>query len=48
MAPGANITAMGRPAAEQLFRRIDGDHSPSVHVVVATSLITRGSGEIVP
>ena len=41
-------SAMGRTAAEQLFRRIDGDHSPSVHVVVPTRLITRGSGEIVP
>jgi len=41
-------SAMGRTAAEQLFRRIDGDHSPSVHVIVPTRLISRGSGEIVP
>lgn len=41
-------SAMGRRAAQQLFKRIDGDHSPSVHLVVPTRLITRGSGEIRP
>ena len=40
--------AMGRAAAELLFRRIDGDRSPSVHEVIPTRLITRGSGEIPP
>ena len=40
--------AMGRVAAELLFRRIDGDRSPSVHDVIPTRLITRGSGEIRP
>ncbi|HVH66091.1 MAG TPA: substrate-binding domain-containing protein, partial [Candidatus Acidoferrum sp.] len=40
--------AMGRKAAEQVFRRIDGDHSPSVHLIVPTRLIVRGSGEIRP
>ena len=49
--PGITVVAqdpstMGRNAAEQLFRRIDGDQSPSVHLVVPTRLITRGSGEI--
>jgi LacI family transcriptional regulator len=49
--PGITVIAqdpstMGRKAAEQLFRRIDGDQSPSVHLVVPTRLITRGSGEI--
>ena len=49
--PGITVIAqdpstMGRTAAEQLFRRIDGDQSPSVHLVVPTRLITRGSGEI--
>jgi LacI family transcriptional regulator len=39
-------SAMGRTAAEQLFRRIDGDASPSIHAVIQTQLITRGSGEI--
>jgi LacI family transcriptional regulator, galactose operon repressor len=51
--PGISViaqdpSAMGRQAAEQLFRRIDGDHSPSVHLVVPTRLIARGSGEIPP
>jgi LacI family transcriptional regulator len=40
--------AMGRAAAELLFRRIDGDRSPSVHEVIPTRLVTRGSGEIPP
>jgi len=49
--PGITVIAqdpstMGRKAAEQLFRRIDGDQSPSAHLVVPTRLITRGSGEI--
>jgi len=49
--PGITVIAqdpstMGRKAAEQLFRRIDGDQSPSVHLVVPTRLIARGSGEI--
>jgi LacI family transcriptional regulator len=38
--------AIGRTAAELLFRRLDGDRSPSVHHVIPTRLITRGSGEI--
>ncbi len=40
--------AMGRAAAELLFRRMDGDRSPSVHQVIPTRLIARGSGEIRP
>lgn len=40
--------ALGRAAAELLFRRIDGDRSPFVHEVIPTRLITRGSGEIRP
>jgi LacI family transcriptional regulator len=40
--------AMGRAAAERLFRRLDGDVSPAVHVVVPVTLIARGSGEIPP
>jgi len=40
--------AIGRAAAELLFRRMDGDRSPSVHQVIPTRLITRGSGEIRP
>jgi LacI family transcriptional regulator len=40
--------ALGRSAAERLFRRLDGDASPSVHVVLPVQLIGRGSGEIPP
>lgn len=51
--PGVTVmaqdpAAMGRAAAELLFRRMDGDRSPSVHQVIPTRLITRGSGEIRP
>jgi LacI family transcriptional regulator len=40
--------AIGRTAAEMLFRRLDGDRSPSEHRVVLTRMISRGSGEIAP
>lgn len=40
--------AIGRSAAELLFRRLDGDRSPSVHSVVPVTLIARGSGELGP
>jgi LacI family transcriptional regulator len=40
--------ALGRSAAELLFRRLDGDTSPSVQQVVPVTLIARGSGEIRP
>jgi LacI family transcriptional regulator len=40
--------AMGTAAAELLFRRLDGDRSPTVHHVIPTRLIARGSGEIGP
>ena len=40
--------AMGRLAAELVFRRLDGDRSPSEHHVVPTTMIARGSGEIRP
>jgi LacI family transcriptional regulator len=40
--------AIGRAAAELLFRRMEGDTSPAVHQVVPVRLITRGSGEIEP
>lgn len=51
--PGITVIAqdpatMGRTAAEILFRRLDGDRSPSVHEVIPTQLIPRGSGEIRP
>ena len=38
--------ALGRTAAELLFRRLDGDHSPSAHHVIPSRLIPRGSGEV--
>lgn len=40
--------AIGRTAADLLFRRLDGDRSASEHPVVLTRMITRGSGEIRP
>jgi LacI family transcriptional regulator len=43
-----DAAAIGRTAAEVLFRRLDGDRSPSEHHVVLTRMITRGSGEIPP
>jgi LacI family transcriptional regulator len=39
---------LGRSAADLLFRRLDGDTSPTVHHVVPVTLIARGSGEITP
>jgi LacI family transcriptional regulator len=51
--PGITVIAqdpalIGRTAADVLFRRIDGDRSPSEHLIVPTRMITRGSGEIRP
>jgi LacI family transcriptional regulator len=40
--------AIGRAAALALFRRLDGDRSPSQHQIVLTRMIMRGSGEIAP
>jgi LacI family transcriptional regulator len=38
--------AIGRSAAELLFSRLDGFEGPSRRVVLPTTLIARGSGEI--
>jgi LacI family transcriptional regulator, galactose operon repressor len=51
--PGVTVVAqdpaeIGRLAAEILFRRLDGDRSPSRTHVIPTQLIIRGSGEIAP
>jgi LacI family transcriptional regulator len=51
--PGLTVIAqdakgVGRAAAEQLFARLDGDGGPTRTVVVPTTLIARGSGEIPP
>jgi LacI family transcriptional regulator len=40
--------AIGGAAADQLFRRLDGDIAPAVHRVIPVRLIARGSGEIPP
>jgi LacI family transcriptional regulator len=40
--------ALGRAAAQLLFRRLDGDDGEPVHRVIPVSLIARGSGEIAP
>jgi LacI family transcriptional regulator len=40
--------AIGHAAADQLFRRLDGDTAPAVHRVIPVALIARGSGEIAP
>lgn len=37
---------LGRRAAELLFSRLDGDAGPAQHLVLPTTLIARGSGEI--
>jgi LacI family transcriptional regulator len=41
-----DVEAIGTLAAQTLFRRIDGDHSPTTTTIVPTRLIVRGSGEI--
>jgi LacI family transcriptional regulator, galactose operon repressor len=51
--PGLTVVAqdahqLGRLTAERLFARLDGDAGPSVRVVVPTTLIERGSGELAP
>jgi LacI family transcriptional regulator, galactose operon repressor len=51
--PGLTVVAqdaggLGRAAAEALFARLDGDGGPSRRVVLPTTLIPRGSGEIAP
>jgi LacI family transcriptional regulator len=40
--------AVGRAAAELLFARLDGEGSPSRQVILPTTLVARGSGEIRP
>ena len=51
--PGVSVVAqdpqaLGRTAAELLFRRLDGDDTAAVHHVLPVSLIARGSGELPP
>jgi LacI family transcriptional regulator len=49
--PGVTVmaqdpAAVGRLAAQRLFERMDGDHSPPYLRVVPTRLVVRGSGEL--
>lgn len=51
--PGITVLAqdpyqIGRLAAEQAFRRLDGDMTPPETAVIPSILIPRGSGEILP
>ncbi len=43
-----DVASIGETAAALLFHRIDGDTSPPRHVVLGTTLVPRGSGEIPP
>jgi LacI family transcriptional regulator len=43
-----DAAALGRTAAERLFARLDGDAGPSQTVLLETTLVARGSGEIAP
>ena len=43
-----NPQAIGRAAADLLFRRLDGETAPAVHQTIPVTLIARGSGEIRP
>jgi LacI family transcriptional regulator len=51
--PGLTVVAqdaheLGRLTAELLFARLDGENGPTHRVEVPTTLIERGSGELVP
>ncbi|TXS08203.1 LacI family transcriptional regulator, partial [Streptomyces sp. ms191] len=43
-----DAAALGRTAAERLFRRLDGVEEAPAQVVLRTTLIARGSGEVPP
>ncbi|MEU3074969.1 LacI family DNA-binding transcriptional regulator [Streptomyces laurentii] len=43
-----DAAALGRTAAQRLFRRLDGTAEAPETTVLGTTLITRGSGEIAP
>ena len=49
--PGVTVIAqdtnrIGREAAEQIFRRLDGDTGPTRRAVLPVTLVPRGSGEL--
>lgn len=53
LVPGITVVAqdpaaVGRTAAELMFRRLDGDTSPAQRIELTTTLIPRGSGEVLP
>jgi LacI family transcriptional regulator len=41
-----DVNDIGVQAARLLFARIDGNDSPPQRIIIATQLITRGSGEL--
>ena len=41
-----DVAGLGTAAAEILFRRIDGDTGPSERMILPTTLVPKGSGEI--
>ncbi|MFF4170548.1 LacI family DNA-binding transcriptional regulator [Streptomyces sp. NPDC001744] len=43
-----DAAALGRTAAERLFRRLDGAEGPPERVVLGTTLLARGTGEVPP
>ena len=43
-----DAAALGRTAAERLFRRLDGADEPTARIELTPTLIPRGSGEIPP
>jgi LacI family transcriptional regulator, galactose operon repressor len=43
-----DAAALGRAAAQMLFSRLEGDTTPSQRVMLNTTLIPRGSGEVRP
>ena len=43
-----DVEEMGRRAAQLLFARIQGNDGPAEGIMLPTTLIRRGSGEIPP
>lgn len=43
---GHDVATLGRIAAERVFARIEGENGPPLTVVLPTTLLARGSGEI--
>ncbi|MFC6704586.1 LacI family DNA-binding transcriptional regulator [Flexivirga alba] len=45
---GQDAAELGRSGALQLFRRLEGESGPVQEIVLATTLVARGSGELTP